>query len=356
VTGEILERLLAKQSLSRSEAKEIFDEFVEGRCTQAQMAAFLVALRVKGETSEEISGAVLSMREHAVPVPFKKRPEFLLDVCGTGGDCSPTRKETSVESGSAASGKFGTFNVSTVAAFIIAGCGVHVAKHGNKAVSSKCGSADLLEKLGVNIFAEPETVALAIEEAGIGFIFAPRFHPAMKFVAPVRKELGVRTIFNLLGPLVNPARPEAQLIGVFSAELTMKIAQVLAETGVRRALVVNGSPIDEISVCDDTCGHILENGVVSEWKTSVEELGLRRWSREAIKGADRDFNASIAVTILKGEEGACADAALANAGAGLFISGKSSSIKEGIAAARESINSGKAKEALRRLIEITNNY
>ncbi len=328
-----IEKILNRHDLSQQEMAQVMEELMEGRCTPAQIGAFLTGLRMKGESVEEIVGAASVMREKAVKIPVNLGPdEPLVDTCGTGGDGAST------------------FNVSTTSAFVVAGAGIKVAKHGNRSVSSRSGSADVLEALGVPLDMSPEEVAGAIEEAGIGFLFAPNLHPAMKHAIGPRRELGVRTIFNVLGPLTNPAGANVQLMGVFDPELTPVLAEVLGKMGARRAWVVHGhGGLDELSLAGPS--------IVSEWngesvmKMSVhpEDAGLGTYSTEEVAGGTPEENAEILVKILQGEKGAKRDVVLLNAGAAIYLAGRASSLEEGVGLAAESIDSGAALEKLQYL-------
>lgn len=330
----ILEKIIAKQDLTQAEAAETFHLIMSGGATAAQVAGLIVALRMKGETADEIAGAASSMRKHAVYVD--SRGLNVVDTCGTGGDSC------------------GTFNVSTTAAFVVAGAGVPVAKHGNRAISSKCGSADVLAELGVNIEAPTEVVEECIQEAGFGFLFAPRLHPAMKHAMGPRRELGVRTIFNMLGPLTNPAGARCQVIGVFAANLTELFAQVLRLLGTRRALVVHGRDgMDEITVTSTTrISEVTPDGVRTY---DFDPLGLidDYASPESIRGGDPAANAAIVRAVLGDEDGPRRDIACLNAAAALLAAGKAHDMREGWLLARESVRSGRARGVLERIVEIT---
>lgn len=332
---EAIKRIIENKNLTREEASQAMDTIMKGEATSAQIAAFITALRMKGETIDEITGCAEKMREHAMNIfPHHKN---LIDTCGTGGDVS------------------GTFNISTVSAFVAAGAGVAVAKHGNRSVSSHCGSADLLEALGVKIDIEPKKVEECINVVGIGFIFAPNFHKAMKFAAPVRKEIGVRTIFNILGPLTNPARASAQVLGVFKAELTEVMAKVLGNLGTKHALVVHGMDgLDEISISDRTKVSELKDGKVRTYFIEPKSFGIKKAKREEILGGSKEDNAEIAVRILKNEEkGAKRDIVLINAAAAIYVSGIAKDLKEGIKLASAAIDSGAAYNKLKQIMEFS---
>lgn len=330
---EALQKVLGGSNLEEKEAAAVMAEIMEGRTTPALTAAYLVALRCKGETIGEIAGSVQCMREHAIPVEIGCDA---IDLCGTGGD-----------------GK-GTFNISTTCAFVVAGAGVPVAKHGNRAASSNCGSADLLEELGVAIALPAAQVARCIEEAGVGFMFAPLFHPAMKHVAPVRKELGIRTIFNILGPLSNPAGVRRQLVGVFDRELLAKFAHTLHELGADSAITVHSQDgYDEATTTDACTAAVLRAGEVSSMTIEPEGLGFEKALPEDLEGGTPAKNASITMRILEGEEGPRADTVLLNSGLALYLAEKADSIENGVALAHESIASGSAKKTLEKLVELS---
>lgn len=327
-------RLLERRDLTREEAALAMADIMNGRCTPAQVAAYLVALRMKGETAEEIAGSALEMRSHAVPVEFVTGDA--VDLCGTGGD-----------------GK-GTFNVSTTAAFVVAGAGVKVAKHGNRAASSRCGSADLLEALGVNIDLAPDRVAECIERAGIGFMFAPAHHPAMKHVAPVRRELAARTVFNVLGPLSNPAGVKRQLVGVFDPGLPALIAGTLREMGSESAVVVHGEGgYDEATTAGPAEAAVLRNGELFSLEIVPEKLGFKKARPEDLAGGSAEVNARITLDILDGKKGPAADTVILNSALALYAALKVDKIEEGIEAAAESLDTGAAKAVLERLVETT---
>ncbi len=330
-------KLVQGQDLTFEEAYFAMNQIMSGEAEPAQIGGFLIGLRMKGETVHEIAGSAKAMIEKATKIDFND--ENLIDTCGTGGD------------------GVGTFNVSTVSAIIASSAGAKVAKHGNKAVSSKCGSADVLKELGVNIELTPEQAKICLEEIGIVFIFAPLYHTAMKYAAPVRQSLGVRTIFNLLGPLTNPANVKRQILGVFSENLTGKIASVLKELGSKHALVVHGAGgIDEISISGHTKISELKNGEIKTYEIHPEDFGLKKWDINFVLGGDAKFNAEIIKRILDGEEGPQRDIALLNAGSAIYVSGVANSISEGIEMAKEAIDSGRAKKKLEELITLTNKF
>jgi anthranilate phosphoribosyltransferase len=302
--------------------------------TPSQMGGLLMALRVRGETVDEITGAVTTMRAKMLGV---KAPVDAVDVVGTGGDAS------------------GSFNISTCAAFIVAGAGVPVAKHGNRALSSKSGAADVLHALGVNIELTPEQVGTCISDAGIGFMFAPAHHPAMKNVGPTRVELGTRTIFNLLGPLSNPAGVKRQMVGTFSKHWVEPMAQVLKNLGSDSVWVVHGSDgLDEITTTGPTSVAALENGQIRTFEVTPEEAGLPRSQPGALKGGDGEANARTLLAVLKGEKSPYRDVSLLNAGAALIVAGKAKTLKDGVALAAKSVDSGEAEGRLQRLIKVSN--
>jgi len=320
--------------LSRQEAATAFDRMMSGEATPSQMGGLLMALRVRGETVEEITGAVSAMRAKMLRV---EAPLDAVDVVGTGGDGS------------------GSVNVSTCASFIVAGAGVPVAKHGNRALSSKSGAADALAALGVKIDLTPAQVSHCIKEAGIGFMFAPAHHPAMKNVGPTRVELATRTIFNLLGPLSNPAGVRRQMIGVFSRQWVQPLAEVLRNLGAERVWVVHGSDgLDEITLSGPTAVAALENGNIRTFEVTPEDAGLARAPAEALKGGDAEANAAGLRAVLEGARNAYRDVALLNAAAALIVAGKAKDLKEGVAIGANALDSGAALERLKKLIAISN--
>ncbi|MGQ9499767.1 MAG: anthranilate phosphoribosyltransferase [Dissulfurimicrobium sp.] len=325
-------RLADKKDLSEAEIYAVMERIMAGESTPAQIGAILVGLRMKGETVEEITGAARAMRKNALAVSVKLASgEHLVDTCGTGGDSS------------------NTFNISTTTAFVVAGAGVKVAKHGNRSVSSRSGSADCLEALGVNLAVSKETVARMIEEIGIGFLFAPFMHPAMKYVIGPRRELGIRTIFNILGPLTNPAGADIQLMGVYDPGLTRCLAEVLGRLGSFRAWVVHGAGrLDELSLIGETSVSEWDGRGVSSFKIWPEDAGLRPCRPDELKGGDARENAEILRGILSGEErGPKRDIVLLNAGAAIYLAGRAHDLKDGVSKAQESIDSGRALAVLR---------
>lgn len=331
---EFIAKVADGNSLSIDEAKNAFDIIMAGEATPAQIGGFLMGLRVKGETVEEISGAVLTMRSNMLSVSAS--PEAI-DLVGTGGD------------------NLGTYNISTCAAIVVAGCGVVVAKHGNRNLSSKSGAADVLKSLGVNVEITPDKVSDCIEKIGLGFMFAPSHHPAMRFVGPARQEMGVRTIFNLLGPLSNPAGVKKQLIGVFAEHWVEPIAHVLNELGSKRLWIVHGRDgLDEISTTGPTFVAELKDGKVETFEITPEDGGLPFSSLEDLKGGDADENAEAIKGVLEGERNPYRDVVLLNAAAALIIAGKSDSLAEGVNLAAKAIESGSAKNQLEKLVKVTN--
>ncbi|MHC4944967.1 MAG: anthranilate phosphoribosyltransferase [Planctomycetota bacterium] len=332
MTANILEKLFRKENLTQQEARALMDSIMQGALAEAQIAAILTALRMKGETVDEIAGFAAAMRENAVRISPKR--DGLVDTCGTGGDARHT------------------FNISTATAIVVAAMGIPVAKHGNRAVSSKCGSADVLEALGVNIELSPEAVTELIDKIGIGFLFAPKLHPAMKHAAPVRQKLGVRTVFNVLGPLTNPAGVKRQLIGVFRPDLTEVMARVLAALGSERAFVVHGMDgTDEVSITGETVVSSLKNGEVDTFLFAPEDAGLKRADLSAIAGGDAKENAAHITGLLNGTAGPRRDAVLLNAGFVATLAGRTIDPIEGVSLARETLKSGKAAQLLEKLCE-----
>jgi len=329
---QALQRLLDGHDLGREETREVMGEIMRGEATPVQIGAFLVALRGKGETPDEIAGCAEAMRAHVLPV--RPRREDLVDTAGTGGDGAHT------------------INISTAAALVAAAAGAAVAKHGNRAVSSACGSADVLDALGFMLEQEPARIAQSIDELGFGFLFAPAHHPAMRHAAPVRKELATRTVFNVLGPLTNPAGARAQVVGVYSEPLVRTIAEVLARLGARRAFVVHGAGgIDELSpVGPNLIGEVVD-GSVREWELDpLVELGLPRCSVDELRGGTPAENASAIRDVFAGADGGRRNAVLLNAAGAIAAAGHSADLREGLELARETIDSGAAAERLEQLI------
>ncbi len=333
---EFIRKLTEGINLEKEEAEKAMRIMMSGKATHAQVGAFLMALKIKGESPSEIASFARIMRKFAKKIDPRVKGT-LVDVCGTGGD------------------GFHSFNISTTAMFLVAGAGIPIAKHGNRAITSKCGSADVLEELGVNLNLPFEKIQEGIEKIDIGFMFAPLHHSAMKHVMPVRRELGVRTVFNILGPLTNPANAQGQLMGVFSQELTEKLAQVFKILGLKRAMVVHGEPgIDEISTLGKTKISELREEEIKTYFVSPEEFGLKNSHQEDILGGNKKENAKILRDILKGKErGAKRDITLLNAAAGIVVGGKADDFQEGFEIAREALESGKAYEKLEELIEFS---
>lgn len=327
---ELLNKVVIGENLKEKEACWVMNEIMQGKVTAAQIASFLTALRIKGETAEEITGCAIAMRENAISI--KDTFPLTVDTCGTGGDCK------------------GTFNISTVTAFVVAGAGIRVAKHGNRGVSSRSGSADVLEALGINIDLNPDQVEKCLEEVGIAFLFAPVFHPAMRYALEPRREIGFRTIFNLLGPLTNPAKVKYQVLGVYSSELTEVMARALHGLGVRNAMVVHGEDgMDEISINSSTKISRLKNAEIETFYLEPEELGLSRYRLEDIKGGDPLFNANIALNILNGDKGPHREIVLMNTAAALVVCGVVNGMREGMKMATQVIDS---KAALKKLEDL----
>jgi len=323
---ESINMLINNINLSETETAECMSEIMEGRATDAQIGAFLTALRIKGETIDEITGAARIMREKAARI---KAPEGVLDTCGTGGDMSHT------------------FNVSTTVAIVVAAAGIPVAKHGNRSVSSKSGSADVLEALGIKIDLQPEKVEKCLFETGFGFLFAPLFHPAMKFAIGPRREMGIRTIFNILGPITNPASAKRQILGVFSSNLTETLAAVLGNLGAEDAMVVHGEDgLDEITITDGTRVSRFSKGKVETQYLSPEDFGLDRGRREDLLGGDKEENAKIFLEILRGEKGPKRDIVLINSAAAITVAGKTDDLRIALETAKDAIDSGRALKKL----------
>ena len=328
-------KLVSRVDLSESEMIEAMNQIMTGEATPLQVASFLTALRMKGESVEEVTGAARVMREKAHRVQVGSKT--VIDTCGTGGD------------------QKGTFNISTTAAFVVAGAGINVAKHGNRSVSSQSGSADVLAALGVKVDAPKERVEECIANIGIGFLFAPLLHEAMKYAVQPRRDIGIRTVFNLLGPLTNPALATHQLIGLYSGDLVGMIAHVLKNLGSVCAMVVHGMEgLDEISLCGPTKVAELRGGQVKEYIVEPEQFGLKRCRMEELHGGNAEQSAAIVRGVLHGDNGPARDVVLLNGGAALYVSGSAATIQDGMGLAAESIDSGKASEKLARLVEMTN--
>ncbi|HUR23553.1 MAG TPA: anthranilate phosphoribosyltransferase [Acidimicrobiales bacterium] len=332
----VIGRLMQRTDLTAGEAAASLGRILEGGATPAQVAAFAVGLRMKGETVEEINGLVAAMLEHAEPVPFAGL-DGLIDTCGTGGDRS------------------GSINVSTLAALVAAGAGARVCKHGNRAASSECGSADVLEALGVAIEIGPDGIARCLDEAGMAFCFAPRFHPALRHAGPVRRELGVPTVFNFLGPLANPARVRRQVIGVSASAMAAKMMGVLAARGAVRALVVHGHDgLDELSTTGPSTVLDLVDGDVRTYEVDPAGLGLDLASPEALRGGDATRNAGVVRRVLAGERGPHRDIALLNAAAAIVVAGMAADIEAGLSLAGSAVDDGSAARVLERLVAASN--
>ncbi|MEZ4569028.1 MAG: anthranilate phosphoribosyltransferase [Thermomicrobiales bacterium] len=334
-----IQAIVDGERLTREEATSAMQIIMNGEASQPQIGAFLTALRMRGESDEELAGFADVMREKAVKVPYDPGDQPLVDTCGTGGDVS------------------GSFNISTTAAFVVAGAGVRVAKHGNRAMTSRCGSADVLEGLGVRIELEPEQVAECIDRVGIGFMYAPAFHPAMRFAGPVRREIGIRTVFNLLGPLVNPAGATHQVVGVPDVDTANRVARVMGMLGSRHALVVHAHEgLDELGVAGtSTIAEMLmrESAWVTAYEVEPERYGLSRHPLDEISGGGVQENVRITEEVLCGTPGARRDITLLNAGAAIYAADAASTIEEGIQAAARSIDSGAASAKVRELVELT---
>ncbi len=335
-----------RQSLSREEARAVMTEVLTGQCTDAQIGALLVALHMKGETVEEIVGFAEAIRSAATPLELHADSvldasgtgrDALVDTCGTGGDTS------------------GTFNISTATAFVVAGSGVRVAKHGNRSVTSQCGSADVMQALGVKVDLPPVRLAACLEEVGIAFLYAPAMHSAMKYVQPARRELRLRTVFNLLGPLTNPARATCQVVGVYSADLVEKLAEALSMLGLHRALVVHGSDgLDEITITGSTRVGEVRAGRVRTYEVTPEEFGLQRAALDEIAGGDAALNAQLIREVLSGKKSARRDVVLLNAAAALVAAGRADHLRDAAPLAAMAIDSGAAAGKLQALVAFTN--
>jgi anthranilate phosphoribosyltransferase len=332
---DAIAKVVTKTNLSEAEAETVMREIMQGEATDAQIASYITALRMKGETVAEITGSARVMREKAVTINLDA--PYHVDTCGTGGDMAHT------------------FNISTTVAFVVAGAGVTVAKHGNRSVSSRSGSADVLQALGINIEIPSRRVEECLKEAGIAFLFAPLMHQAMKYAIGPRREIGIRTIFNVLGPLTNPAMVTSQIMGVYAAELTAPLAQVLGNLGARHAFVVHGMDgLDEITITDKTRVSEFKDGTVKDYVIQPADFGLTVGKAEDLRGGDAATNAAITIDVLKGGKGPRRDIILLNAAAGLVASGKAMNFKEGIGLAVESIDSGFALKKIEQLKAFTN--
>lgn len=331
---EAISKVVEGYYLTQAEAEATMNEIMSGESTPSQIASFITALRMRGETVDEITGCARVMREKVTRI--RTKADLLVDTCGTGGDGSHT------------------FNISTISAFVAAGAGLGIAKHGNRAVSSQSGSADVLKALGVNIEADADTVAKCIDEIGIGFLFAPLLHPAMKHAIGPRREIGIRTIFNILGPLTNPAGAQAQVLGVYNVKLTELVANVLKNLGSKHVFVVHGSDgLDEITITGKTYVTELKNNQLQSYTIEPEDFGISRADKTSLIGGSAEENAQIALKILRGEKGPKRDIVLLNASAAIVAGGKASDIKEGIKLAEESIDSGKAMQKLNLLRKLS---
>ena len=333
---EILSKVVDGNNLTKEEAMHAQELILTGQATPAQIACFLTALRIKGETLDELTGLATVLRDKAQTISPKL--DKYVDFVGTGGDCTYS------------------FNISTTSAFVVAAAGLPVAKHGNRSISSKSGSGDVLEALGVNISADPKIVEECVEKVGIGFMFAPHFNPAMKYVGPVRSELGIRTVFNTLGPLSNPSRAKAMVVGVYSPKLTEIMAGAMMNLGVERGFVVSGHDnMDEFTLTGSSTVSEIKDGKVTTYEVTPEQFGLSCCKLEDLQGGDGAVNAQITKNILSGkEQGPKRDIILLNAGAALYIGGKADSIKDGIALAAQTIDSGKGLEVIENLVKLTN--
>ncbi len=330
---EAIKKAIKKEDINGENAYEVALSIMNGEATDAQIASLITALRMKGETVDEITGFVKAMRDKVTRIKAPKK--YLIDTCGTGGD-----------------GAY-TFNISTISALVAAGAGCVVAKHGNRSVSSQCGSADLLKELGIRIENTPDKIEKCLKEAGIGFLFAPFLHPAMKYAIGPRREMGVRTIFNILGPLTNPAGAKRQLLGVYDKELTTPIANVLANLDSIHCMIVHGEDgLDEITTTGKTYVSELKDGKITEYTISPEDFGMTKRIPADLKGATPEINAKIALNLLRGGTGGKREITILNSGAAIYVAGKAKSLAEGIEKAKESIDSGKALKKLEKLKEI----
>ena len=330
---EAIKKAITKEDINQENAYEVALSIMNGEATNAQIGSLITALRMKGETVGEITGFVKAMRDKVTKINVSD--EYLIDTCGTGGDGA------------------GTFNISTISALVAAGAGCSVAKHGNRSVSSQCGSADLLKELGVNIENTPDKVENCIKEIGVGFLFAPLLHPAMKYAIGPRREMGVRTIFNILGPLTNPAGAKRQLLGVYSKDLTTPIANVLANLDSIHCMVVHGEDgLDEITTTGETYVSELKDGKVKEYTISPEDFGMIKRTPEDLKGGTPQVNAKITLNLLEGGTGGKREIAILNSGAAIYVAGKAENLADGIEKAKESIDSGEALKKLEKLKKI----
>jgi anthranilate phosphoribosyltransferase len=334
---DLIRKITNRENLSRKDAMRAMEIIMNGEATEAQIGAFLASLRVKGETIEEITGCAVIMREKAERI--KPKADYYIDTCGTGGD------------------GVNTFNISTAAAFVAAAGGVKVAKHGNRSVSSNCGCADVLEALGVNIMLKPDEVCQCIDNIGIGFLFAPSFHKSMKYAAVPRRELGIKTIFNIMGPLTNPANAKGQLMGVFDKNLVEPIANVLLNLGLERAMVIHGfDGMDEITLCERSFVAEVKNGEISTYNIEPEKFGLNRVCKEELQGTGAIENAEVIRNIFDGKKGSKRDIVLLNSAAAFYVGKEVDNLNDGVVMAAEVIDSGKAKLKLDGFIEFTNRF
>ncbi len=333
---EAIQKIVSSHSLTTTEASQVMEEIMSGEATPAQFGAFVTALRLKGETIDEIIGLVKTMRARAVPI---NAPLPMVDTCGTGGDASHT------------------FNISTVTAFVVAGAGLIVAKHGNRAMSSRCGSADVLEAIGVKIDLNANQVETCLNEIGIGFLFAPIFHPAMKYAAAPRREIGIRTVFNIIGPLSHPAGNINQLIGVADRKLLPKMASVLQALGCQHALVVHGEDgLDEASTSAKTLIYEVKNSTINTYEIQAEEYGIQQTTLDTLEGGNREKNATILKNILGGKHGPARDIVVLNAAAALLAGNRVEDLKEGVQVAQTSIDSGQALDKMERLVKLSKKF
>jgi anthranilate phosphoribosyltransferase len=336
-------RLVERRNLSFDESRGALAEIFQGSVSPSLVAGFLTALRMKGETVDEIAGAASAMRDAAARVRLSDAP-VIVDTCGTGGD------------------KQGSFNISTAAALVVAGAGFTVAKHGNRSISSQCGSADVLEALGVRIDAPPLVAEMCLKEIGLAFLFAPTYHPAMKHAGPVRRELGIRTVFNVLGPLTNPAGADAQLIGVFSDEMVDVLAKVLVRLGTKHSMVVHGAGHDEITLSGATHAAEIIGGKIRRRRLTAKDFGLRPSSAASLRGGDKEANAAVIRRVLDGERGPARDAVVVNAAAALLVASRATgrrdvrNLIDARRLAETSLDSGAARDKLRRLADLTHEF
>lgn len=336
---KFIEKISQREDLSEEESSRVFQIMLSGGATPSQISGFLIGLLTKGETEDEIAGAAKTMRHKMTKLNISESMRAKsMDVCGTGGD------------------KKGTFNISTAVSFVVSSFGIPMIKHGNKAVSSKSGSADVLNELGINTILNPEQAITCLKEANIVFIMAPLYHQSLKSIGPIRQELGIRTIFNILGPLCNPAMPDNQLMGVYNKELVEPIAKVFKNLNLKRAMVVHGlDGIDELSVCEKSEVSELNNNKIINYQIDPEDYGIKIHSEENLKGGDARFNAEAMLEIFAGADNAYADAVILNSAAALYVSGACKNLNEGVKLSKKSLKNGNAKEALKKLVEVSNN-